>query len=94
MNVANRKRIQVEIEEYFKAVGWARRVVEKSSEGRTVKLRARMRPDGRWCFVVRTKEGVALGTIYRTDADPLTSEEAQATTERLQAAGYEVETLR
>ena len=58
MNGANRRRIQVEIEEYFKAAGWARRVVEKRSEheAKIYTNRMKRRDDVRFLRIVVTEE--------------------------------------
>ena len=62
-----------------------------------VKLRARLRSDGvipgRWCFIVRVDAEIAIGGIYRQDADPLDEDEAKQATVLLESAGYEVERI-
>lgn len=44
----------------------------------------------RWCHVVRTEKGLALGSIYRKVGDDLTEAEAQWVKEQCAAAKYEV----
>lgn len=44
----------------------------------------------RWCHVVRTEKGLALGNIYRQIGDDLTEAEVQWVKEQCAAAKYEV----
>ena len=44
----------------------------------------------RWCHVVRTEKGLALGNFYRQHGDDLTEAEVMWVKERLAEAKYEV----
>ena len=44
-----------------------------------------------WFFVVRTKQGLALGSIYRQQGDDLTDAEVSEAKKALDEARYEVE---